>query len=138
MTLCIIPEYHVYMPRKSSTGRKQRKRPIYNRVRQLEWLVWRMASEHSCCFCGESLFSGLANPKKLDITVHHISGSVHTDDRSVPSPISEQVFAHGSCHKAYHHMERMIERGMNVNKARFRFMEKTLNRELARLNRMVG
>jgi hypothetical protein len=117
--------------------RKQRKRPIYNRVRQLEWLVWRMASEHKCCFCGELLFSGLADPKKLNITVHHINGSVHTDDRSVPSPIDEQLLAHGNCHKAYHHMERMIDRGMNVDKVRFRFMEKTVNRELTRLSRLA-
>lgn len=118
--------------------RKSRKRPIYNKVRQLEWLVWRMASEHRCCFCAESLFSGLADSKKLNITVHHLAGSIHTDDRSEPAPVSEQLFAHGNCHKAYHHMERMIDRNMNVDVQRFKQMEKNVARETKRLRKLVA
>jgi len=118
-------------------AKKTRKRRVYNRTRQLDWLMWRMMSEHKCCFCAELLLTGY-DPKKVNVTVHHLEGSIHTDDRSEPAPIAEQVFAHSSCHRAYHHMERMIADGKNVDMKRFKKMEKNVAREQRRLERMAA
>jgi hypothetical protein len=113
-----------------------RKRPIYNRIRQLDWLMWRMLSEHKCCMCAELLLEGY-EPKKVNVTVHHLEGSIQTDDRTKPCPVDSQLFSHSSCHRAYHHMERMIERGHNVDKIRFRTMEKNIKKEVKRIRRSM-
>lgn len=114
-----------------------RKRPIYNRVRQQDWLLWRMMSEHKCCMCGDLLIEGY-NKKEVNVTVHHLEGSIHTDDRSVACPdIDSQLFAHSSCHRAYHHMERMANRGHNIDKVRFRSMERNIKREVKRIQRSM-
>lgn len=115
---------------------KTRKRPVYNRLRQMDWLMWRMLSEHRCCFCAQLLLEGY-DPKKVNVTVHHLKGSVHTDNRDEPCPVDEQLFAHSSCHRAYHHMERMKERGMNIDVRRFRVMERNIKREVSRIRRSM-
>jgi hypothetical protein len=96
----------------------------------------RMLSEHKCCFCGELLIEGY-DPKKVNVTVHHLEGSIHMDDRTKPCPVDEQLFAHSSCHRAYHHMERMIDKGHNVDMKRFREMERQIKREVKRIQRSM-
>ena len=118
-------------------ARKTRKRRVYNKTRQLDWLMWRMMSEHKCAFCAKLLLDGY-DSKKVNVTVHHLEGSIHTDDRSAPAPIVDQVFAHSSCHRAYHHMERMLRDGKNVDKVRFRSMEKNVAKERRRLERLAA
>lgn len=112
--------------------KKSRKRPVYNRLRQLDWMMWRMMSEQRCCFCAKLLFDGY-DSKKCNITVHHLEGNVHTDDRSKAAPIEKQLFAHSSCHRAFHHMERMKADGKNVDKERFTTMQQNVKREVARI-----
>jgi len=119
-----------------ATKTKSRKRPVYNRLRQLDWLMWRLLSEHNCCFCGEKLLEGY-QPKKVNVTVHHLEGSIHTDDRSELCPVDEQLLAHCSCHRAYHHMDRMAERGANIDKKRFKLMEKNIKKEVRRIKRSM-
>ncbi len=117
--------------------KKTRKRPIYNRIRQMDWLLHRLMSEHNCCFCGELLIVGY-DRKQVNITVHHLEGSIHEDPpRDEPLPVDEQLFAHSSCHKAYHHMERMAVRGHNIDKVRFRSMERNIKREVKRIQRSM-
>lgn len=108
------------------------KRPIYNRVRQLDWLMWRMLSEHKCCFCGELLFEEY-DPKKVNITIHHLEGDVSSDDRMKPCPIDKQLYAHCECHKAFHQMERLFNKNRDIDKKRFA----TMNREVKKATKLA-
>ena len=72
--------------------------------------------------------------KKLNITVHHLEGSIHTDNRSEAAPVDSQLFAHCACHKAYHQMERLAARGKNIDIGRFDRMEANVLREVNRIN----
>jgi hypothetical protein len=116
---------------------KTRKRPVYNRLRQYDWIMWRVVSEIKCCFCNELLFEGF-DKKRVNVTVHHLKGSMTTDDRSKPAPIAEQLFAHSVCHRGYHHMERMKEKGQNIDSKRFAVMERNVRSAQKRMEKMLS
>lgn len=115
-------------------AKKTRKRPIYNTIRQQRWLIWRLISEHRCCFCNELLFEGY-DPKKINVTIHHVAGAIETDDYTRPSPVEDQLFAHCSCHKAYSQMERLKEKGCNIDRKRFAFFERNVQKAIKRVKR---
>jgi UDP-N-acetylglucosamine 2-epimerase len=71
--------------------------------------------------------------KKLNITVHHLEGSIRTDNRTKPAPVESQLYAHCACHKAYHQIERLILKGRNVDTSRFAAMEANVLREVNRI-----
>lgn len=100
-----------------------------NRLRQSDWLLWRMASEHHCCFCAKLLFHGM-DKKRMNITIHHLKGNIHTDNREKVAPITNQLFAHSACHKAYHQLERLLNRGKNADQERFDRMTFNIIKEL--------
>ena len=54
-----------------------------------------------------------------------------------PAPVTEQLMAHSACHKAYHHMERMLADEKNVDKKRFKQMEKNVAKEVRRLKKVT-
>lgn len=117
--------------------KKTRKRPVYNRIRQFNWLMWRVVSEINCCFCGKLLYEGF-DEKKVNVTIHHIKGSISTDDRSKPAPLAEQLFAHSSCHRGYHHMERMLEKGHEIDVKRFAQMNRNVKKSITKMKKILG
>lgn len=109
-------------------NRKSRKRPVYAKVRQLDWLMWRFLSEQRCCFCNEVLYHDCDTKTYNNVTIHHLEGSRATDDFNEAAPIDEMLFAHSACHKAFHMMERHQEKGWNIDERRFTTMQKMVEK----------
>jgi hypothetical protein len=111
-----------------TTKRKTRKRPVYAKIRQLDWLMWRFLSEQKCCFCDAVLFEGTDTKTYNNVTIHHLEGSRSEDNLDEQAPIDKMLFAHSACHKAYHLMERHLEKGYAIDHDRFKAMEKVASK----------
>ena len=61
--------------------------------------------------------------KRLNITLHHLNGSQETDDFSKRAKVKDTLWAHSSCHKEYHMVERQKKFGNNHNSDLLAVME---------------
>ena len=108
--------------------RKTRKKPIYAAVRQMRWLLWHFLSKENCAFCGECLFHAWESKGAKGVTLHHLEGSVETDNLEELSDASKLVPAHARCHKSYHALDRARTGGKSYNGKLLMTYEKNLAR----------
>lgn len=87
-------------------ARQTRKKPLYAAVRQMRWLLWHFMSKETCAFCNEKLFHEWEGKGAKGVTLHHLEGSIETDDLTTLSDVSKLVPAHSRCHRSYHALER--------------------------------